>query len=223
MASSVPEAAANWTAGQLQGLVPANWTVTAVSPIRTYPQTLLTGITCDRSAGAIAAFYQCAERLGHTRGWCYASEKINGTTVCACSGFSGWDNSCNEARCTYGSVSGCATPSPYYTMNVVFCSIALVLVTFTLAYALSTVWKGRAMCSRNVTNTTLAWLTLTSVCLFGWYGSIFVSNVVMRSAEPMVRPAARETLLCMCPPHPAHAYSHLYHFTTVVIWKSAPD
>ena len=36
MASSVPQAAANWTAGQLQGLVPANWTVTAVSPIRTY-------------------------------------------------------------------------------------------------------------------------------------------------------------------------------------------
>jgi hypothetical protein len=185
----LPQAAANWTAGQLQGLVPANWTVTAVSPIRTYPQTLLTGITCDLGAGNIAAFYQCAERLGHTRGICYGA--INGTAVCACSSFSGWDNSCNEARCTYGSVSGCAAPSPHYTMNAVFCSIALFLVTFTLIYALSTVWKGRTMCSRNVTNTTLASLTLMSVCAFGWYGSVFLSNVVMMSAEPMVR-----TLLC---------------------------
>ena len=109
--SSIPQAAANWTAGQLQGLVPANWTVTAVSPNRTYPQTLITGITCDLGAGAIAAFYQCAERLGHTRGWCHASEKINGTTVCACSAFAGWDDSCNEARCTYGSPGG-LTPQP---------------------------------------------------------------------------------------------------------------
>ena len=191
MVSSIPQAAANWTVGQLQGLIPANWTVTAVSSNRTSPQTLITAITCDRSAGIAAAFYQCAERLGHTRGECWG--EINGTTVCSCSGFSGWD-SCNEARCTYGSVSGCATPSPYYTMNVVFCSIALVLVTFTLAYALSTVWKGRAMCSRNVTNTTLAWLTLKCVSLFGWYGSVFVGYVVMRSAELPVRPRETDTL-----------------------------
>ena len=119
--SSIPQAAANWTAGQLQGLVPANWTVTAVSPNRTYyPQTLITGITCDRS-DAIAAFYQCAERLGHTRGRCVG--EINGTTVCACSPYAGWDDNCNEARCTYGSVSGCATPNGHYTLNAVFCSI----------------------------------------------------------------------------------------------------
>ena len=212
MVSSIPQAAANWTVGQLQGLIPANWTVTAVSPIRTYPQTLLTGITCDRSAGIAAAFYQCAERLGHTRGECWG--EINGTTVCSCSGFSGWDDSCNEARCTYGSVSGCATPNGHYTLNAVFCSITVVLATFTLIYALSTVWKGRAMCSRNVTNTTLAWLTLKSVSLFGWYGSVFLSNVVMLSSEPMVRSATRRLYRDICTLYVVYPHPCMFTLTT---------
>ena len=180
MSSSIsPTAAANWTQGQLRNLVPTAWTVTDGN---------ITGIGCDFTKGSIASFYECAQRLGHMRARCYGDKKINGTTVCTCSSYSGWNTSCGEARCTYGTVSGCATrdPTVYYLLAVVN-SISLVFVTFTLLYALSTVWKGRTMCSRNVTNTTLAWLTLASLSIWAWYGSIFLANTVLSNDELMVR------------------------------------
>ena len=101
MSSSIsPTAAANWTQGQLHNLVPTSWTVTDGN---------ITGIRCDFTKGAIASYYECAQRLGHNRGRCYGYEKINGTTVCTCSSSAAWDFSCKEARCIYGTVSGCAT------------------------------------------------------------------------------------------------------------------
>ena len=175
-----PTAAANWTQGQLDNLVPASWTVTDGNKD-------ITGIRCDFTKGAIASYYECAQRLGHNRARCYGDMKINGTTVCTCTSYSGWTTSCDEARCTYGTISGCATRDPtVYYLNAVLCSINLIIVTFTLMYALSTVWKGRAMCSRNVTNTTLAWLSLAALSLWLYFGSIFLANIVLSSDELMV-------------------------------------
>ena len=168
--------AANWTAGQQQGLIPANWTVTDGN---------ITAIKCHPAAGALAAFYECSARLGHDRGICYGT--VNESNVCSCSSFSGWDYSCNEARCTYGTVSGCATRIPIYYLNAVCLSLSSGLVTFTLFYALSTVWKGRATCSRNVTSTTLAWLTCAALSLWVWYVTLFIANIVLTSKELMVR------------------------------------
>ena len=176
----MPSAATNWTAGQQQGLIPANWTVTDGN---------ITGIACNAAAGAINSFYECRDRLGHDRGMCYGNTgTINGSAVCSCYAFGGWDYTCNEARCTYGIVSGCATRIPtHYYLNAVCLSLAVVFVTFTLFFALSTIWKGRAMCSRNVTSTTLAWITLSVFSLWVWYVSTFVSIVVLTSRELVVR------------------------------------
>ena len=147
-----------------------------------------TGIKCDPSAGNVGAFYQCAYRLGHKRGTCAATEKINGTVVCSCSAFAGWDYSSNSANATYGTVAGCASRVPTnYNLNAVLCVSSLLVVTFTLLYALTTIWKGRAMCSRSVTNTTLAWSALASLSLFLWFGTVMVSNIVLSSGEFMVR------------------------------------
>jgi hypothetical protein len=173
-----PTAAANWTQGQLRNLVPTSWTVTDGN---------ITGIRCDYTKGDITSYYECAQRLGHNRARCYGDAKINGTTVCTCSPWGGWDFSCDEARCTYGTVSGCATRDhTLYYLNAVLCSTNLIVVTFTLMYALSAVWKGRSMCSRNVTNTTLAWLSLAAFSLWLYFGSVFLANIVLSSDELMV-------------------------------------
>ena len=170
-------AATNWTAGQQQGLIPANWTVTDGN---------ITGIKCNLAAGAATAFYECSARLGHDRGLCFGT--INGSDVCSCSAYSGWDYSCNEAKCTYGTVSGCATRIPvHYYMSAVCLSLSSVLVTFTLIYALSTVWKGRAVCNRSVTSTTLLWLILAALSLWVWYVTYFIAYVVLSSSEMGVR------------------------------------
>ena len=173
-------AAANWTAGQRQGLIPANWTVTDGN---------VTGIACNAAAGAIASFNECRDRLGHDRGICYsgADHTINGTAVCACFAHAGWDYSCAEARCTYGTASGCAIRTPNYSLIAVCLSLTIVLVTSTLLYALSTIWKGRAVCNRNVTSTTLAWLTLATLSLWLWNVSAFISTTVLASRELLVR------------------------------------
>ena len=177
-----PQAAANWTIGLAQNLIPANWTVTDGNN---------TGIKCDPSAGNVGAFYQCAERLGHKRAVCFTSEKINGTFVCSCSAFAGWDFSSNSANATYGTVAGCASRNPTnYNLNAVLCVSNMLVVTFTLLYALATIWKGRAMCIWSVTNTTLAWVTLASLSLFMWFGSVMLANIVLMSDELMVRTAA---------------------------------
>ena len=177
-------AATNWTAGQQQGLVPANWTVTDGN---------ITGIACNAAAGAIASFYECRDRLGHDRGMCFGT--INGSAVCSCVAFSGWDFSCDEARCTYGTVSGCATRIPtHYYLNAVCLALAVVFVTCTFLFALSTIWKGRAVCSRNVTSTTLAWLTLSALSLWVWYVSSFVSYIVLSSRELTVRTSVPESV-----------------------------
>ena len=171
--------AANWTVGQQQGLIPANWTVTDGN---------VTGIACDKGAGAITSYYECADRLGHNRGVCRTEPDLfNGTTVCACWAFGGWDYSCAEARCTYGTVSGCATRIPtHYYLNAVCLSLSMLVVTLTLVYAFSTVWKGRKACSRNVTSTTLAWIVLAALSLWGWYVSYFIANIVLSSRELVV-------------------------------------
>ena len=170
-------AATNWTAGQQQGLVPANWTVTDGN---------ITGIACNAAAGAVDSFYECRDRLGHDRGMCYGI--INGSDVCSCFAFGGWDYTCNEATCTYGTVSGCATRVPtHYYLNAVCLTLSAFIVTSTLVFALSTIWKGRAMCSRNVTSTTLAWITLAALSLWVWYVTMFVSFVVLSSRELAVR------------------------------------
>ena len=173
-----PQAAANWTMGLKQNLISSNWTVTDGN---------ITGIKCDPSLGNLGAFYQCAERLGHKRGTCIAgNEKINGTLVCSCSAFSGWDFSSFAANATYGTVSGCATRvHTNYYFNAVCCSISMIIVTFTLFYALSTIWKGRAVCSRkpSITITTLAWLTVSSTSLFLWFSIQGLSNVVLSNDE----------------------------------------
>ena len=158
---AVPAAPTNWSA------IPANWTVTDGN---------ITGIRCDSAAGDTVAWYQCAERLGHSRASCFGA-KINGTTVCACAAFAGWDNTCHEARCTYGAETGCTARDPNFYLNAVLCS----------ANMLSTIWKGRAMCSRSITNTTLGWVSLAALCLWLWFGAVFLSNVVLQSNEPMVR------------------------------------
>ena len=168
--------AANWTAGQLQGLVPAIWTVTDGN---------ITGIKCNVDAGASTSFNECRDRLGHDRGQCYGT--LNGSSICTCSSFSGWDYSCNEARCTYGTVSGCATRIPvHYYMSAVCLTLAAILVTTTLVYALSTVWKGRAVCSRSVTSTTLAWLTFAALSLWVRHVAMFIAYVVLSSSEVSV-------------------------------------
>ena len=167
--------AANWTLGERA--VPASWVVTDGNQ---------TGIRCDFARGTVASYLQCREQLGHARGGCFGNIFINGTTVCTCFSFGGWDKSSKEAQHTYGTVSGCATTTNDFYINGVFCSLALLLATFTLLYALSTVWKGRAMCSRNVTNTTLAWCTLASTCGFGWFVCLFLSNIVLRDHRPIV-------------------------------------
>ena len=177
-----PQAAANWTTGLSQGLIPANWTVSDGNN---------TGIKCDPSAGNVGAFYQCAERLGHKRATCAAGEKINGTFVCSCSGFAGWDYSSSSANATYGTVAGCASRNQInYNLNAVLCVSNMLFLTFTLLYALATIWKGRAMCSRSVTNTTLAWVTLASLSNLMWFGSVMLANIVLMSDELMVRTVA---------------------------------
>ena len=173
-------AAANWTAGQQQGLIPANWTVTDGN---------ITGIACDKAAGAIASYYECADRVGHNRVMCYSEPDlmINGSAVCACWAFGGWDYSCAEARCTYGTVSGCATRiSLHYYLNAVCLSVAAIVVTSTLFYSLSTVWKGRKVCNRNVASTTLAWLILASLSTWIWFVGTFVADIVVSSRELVV-------------------------------------
>ena len=173
------QAATNWTMGLAQNIIPVNWTVSDGNN---------TGIKCDPSAGNIASFYQCAERLGHKRALCEPSQMINGTVVCSCSAFAGWDYSSNSANATYGTVAGCASRVPTnYNLNAVLCVSSSLVVTFPLVYALTTIWKGRAMCSRSVTNTTLAWSALASLSLFLWFGTVMVSNIVLSSGEFMVR------------------------------------
>ena len=163
-----PLHAANWTVALAQNLVPAAWTVTDGN---------VTGIACDFSAGAIASYYQCESRLGHNRGGCDGRAQINGTDVCTCSMFSGWNGSCIDASCTYGTVDGCSTRMPVYNLNLALCIVAMMVVTFVLGYALSVVWKGRAMCSRNVASTTLLWLVLATISQFLWFGTVLISTI----------------------------------------------
>ena len=149
-------------------LVPAAWTVTDGN---------VTGIACDFSAGAITSYYQCESRLGHNRAVCEGRTQINGTDVCTCSMFSSWNGSCIDAHCTYGTVAGCSTRMPVYNLNLVLCIAAMLIATLTLGYALFVVWKGRAMCSRNVTSTTLLWLVLAAISLFLWFCTTLISTI----------------------------------------------
>jgi hypothetical protein len=161
--------AANWTVALALNLVPAAWTVTDGN---------ITGIACDFSAGNIASFYQCESRLGHNRAECEGLVQINGTDVCTCVSFGGWDDSCIDANCTYGTVAGCSTRMPaVHNLTLALCSVAMLVVTFMLGYALFVVWKGRAMCSRNVTSTTLLWLVLAATSLFLWVGTVLISTI----------------------------------------------
>ena len=180
-------AAANFTDAVRQGIVPASWI--AVDGNRTY-------IACDVSLGAVESYYQCAERLGHTRGGNCAADKsvANVSGVCHCSAFAGWVKTCAEARCTYGTVDGCAVVIPELYLNVVLLGCSLLLVTGIFLYALSTVWQGRAACGRDVMSTTLAWATLTALSSLLWFGTSFVSGVISRTAEPMVRDGGRESV-----------------------------
>ena len=169
--------AANWTMAQPH--VPTAWTVTDGN---------VTGIACDLSAGAIASYYQCESRLGHNRAVCEGQVQINGTDVCTCEVYNGWNGSCIDASCTYGTVDGCSTRMmpAVYNLNLALCSVAMLVVTFALGYALFVVWKGRAMCSRNVTSTTLLWLVLATISLFLWIGTNLISTI-NRTWELMVR------------------------------------
>ena len=167
--------AANWTLAQPH--VSTAWTVTDGN---------VTGIACDYSAGTIASYYQCTSRLGHNRGVCQGDVQVNGTDVCTCEVFSGWNGSCIDAHCTYGTVDGCSTRMPVYNLNLALCSVAMLIVTFTLGYALFVVWKGRDMCSRNVTSTTLLWLVLAASSLFLWFGTALIS-AINATDELMVR------------------------------------
>ena len=168
MAQGPRHAAANWTVAQAQNLVPAAWLVADGN---------VTGIVCDLSAGAIASYYQCESRLGHNRGECGGWTQINGTNVCTCAVFGGWNSSCVDASCTYGTVGGCSTRMPVHNLNLVFCSVAIIVVTFALGYAISVTWKGRAMCSRNVTSTTLLWLVFAAISHFLWFGTVLISTI----------------------------------------------
>ena len=103
--------------------------------------------------------------------------RINGTDVCTCSTFSGWDDSCIDANCTYGTVAGCSTRMPVHNLSLALCIVTMLIVTFVLGYALFVVWKGRAMCSRNVTSTTLLWLVLAAISLFLWFGTVLISTI----------------------------------------------
>ena len=174
-----PLHAANWTVAQAQNLVPAAWTVTDGN---------VTGIACDFSAGTIASYYQCESRLGHNRAVCEGQVRVNGTDVCTCLSFGGWDDSCFDANCTYGTVDGCSTrmPAAVRDLNIAVCIVAMLVVTFTLLYALFVVWKGRDMCSRNVTSTTLLWLVLAASSLFLWFGTALIS-AINATDELMVR------------------------------------
>jgi hypothetical protein len=168
--TTMARTAANWTVALALNLVPAAWTVTDGN---------ITGIACDYSAGNIASFYQCESRLGHNRAVCEGLVQINGTDVCTCvGGYGGWDDSCFGANCTYGTVAGCSTRMPaVYNLTLALCSVAMLVVTFVLGYALFVVWKGRAMCSRNVTSTTLLWLVLAATSLFLWVGTVLISTI----------------------------------------------
>ena len=173
-------AAANWTDGEMRHLIPANWTVTDAT-------TGHTGIRCDYTAGAIESFYQCAERLGHPRGMCYGNQRINGTSVCTCAIFGGWNVSCDEARCTYGTVDGCSARMPHHYFNVLLCAVAIIIAFIGNAYSFHVAWKGRAMCSPNVTNTTLVFMNLAAFSQTLWFVSVFLAQIVRNSVELMVR------------------------------------
>ena len=167
-AFTMARTAANWTVALALNLVPAAWTVTDGN---------ITGIACDLSAGNIASFYQCESRLGHNRAVCEGVVQINGTDVCTCEVFGGWNGSCIDANCTYGTVAGCSTRMPVHNLTLALCSVAMLVVTFVLGYALFVVWKDRAMCSRNVTSTTLLWLVLAAISLFLWVGTVLISTI----------------------------------------------
>jgi hypothetical protein len=64
-----------------------------------------------------------------------------------------------------------------YNLNLALCIVAMLIATLTLGYALFVVWKGRAMCSRNVTSTTLLWLVLAAISLFLWFGTVLISTI----------------------------------------------
>ena len=171
-----PQAAANWTVGLAQHLI-FNWTVTDGN--NTY-------ITCDPALGSIGSFQQCAERLGHKRGYCTVKTEINGIRLCSCSAYAGWEISDITANATYGTVSGCATRNhANFYFNAVCCSINMIIVTFTLFYALATICKGRAVYSRkpSITVTTLAWLCIAALSLFLWFCAQGLSYVILCSEE----------------------------------------
>ena len=177
-------AAANWTDGEMRHLIPTNWTVTDA-------MTGQTSIQCDDTTGAIAGFYQCAERLGHPRGMCYGNQKINGTAICTCAIFGGWNVSCTEARCTYGAVDGCSARMPYHYMNIFLFVVAIIIVLAGNAYSFHVAWKGRALCSRNVTSTTLVFMNLAAFFQTLWFVFVFLAQIVQNSVEIMVSFAVR--------------------------------
>ena len=194
MIPSYPQAAANWTMGLAQNLIPLNWTVTDGN---------ITGIKCDPALGSIGSFQQCAERLGHKRGYCTVKTKLNGTRVCSCSAFAGWEFSDITANATYGTVSGCATRNHLnYYFNIVCSSINMIIVTSTLVYSIGTIWKGRAVYSRkpSITVTTLAWLCIAALSLFLWFCAQGFSYVILCSEElgEMIRKPFATPMFALC-------------------------
>ena len=129
--------------------------------------------------------------------------KLNGTRVCSCSAYAGWEFSDITANATYGTVSGCATRnhSNYY-FNIVCSSINLIIVTLTLFYSLGTIWKGRAVYSRkpSITVTTLAWLCIAALSLFLWFCAQGISYVILCSEElgEMIRKPFATPMFALC-------------------------
>ena len=135
--------------------------------------------------------FQCAERTGNMHTFCgpdYGPNKTTKSPVCYCTLNGGHitEGGVTEAHFVYGP-NGCGTPTALYYVNSVFITVTLAFVIFVMVYALYGVYVAvavRRTCSRNITNTTLAWNTLAAVAVVVMEISVFVGSVVMNSAYP---------------------------------------
>ena len=133
---------------------------------------------------------QCVKRAGNTGVECIVDIGPNATKnslVCGCSSYGGVmpEGGFTTAQYTYGA-DKCSTANSAYYFNAALCCITITLLICTMLYAFYVSFSLRKSCSRNVTNTTLAWTTAATVAHVLWHATVFASNVVMKSQGPMV-------------------------------------
>jgi hypothetical protein len=75
-----------------------------------------------------------------------------------------------------------------YAYNAVLCTITMIYLSSILIYAAYVIYSARKIkkINRNVTSTTLIFVTLAALFHWLWHAGVYTSNVIQQSSRPMI-------------------------------------